>query len=197
MATFQPLTQSMMRGMSSTCRPWQVDGQFSALWSQPADLGRLMAGFQPPWTSGSQPADLGRFMATFQPLLKVTMNLPTLAGWWPLILRIYQVAVHLPTLAGSWPLLLFIDISIILVQISLKLHQNFIKTASKLYRNCIKTASKLHQNCIKITSKFHQNCTNYLSKGNPKVEINWQICRTVEVPVISSSHNWCGALHNR
>ena len=107
MATFQPLTQSMMRGMSSTCRPWQVDGQFSALWSQPADLGRLTAGFQPPWTSSSQPADLGRFMATFQPLLKVAINLPTLEGWWPLSSTCQPWQVHgrfsAPTKSGHKP----------------------------------------------------------------------------------------------
>ena len=155
MATFQPLTQSMMRGMSSTCRPWQVDGQFSALVAQPADLGRLMAGFQPPWTLGSQPADLGRFMATFQPLLKVTMNLPTLAGWWPLILRIYQVAVpaDLGRFMATFAVHRYIH----------NISANFFKTSSKLHQNFIKTSTKLHQNCIKILLKLHRIPSKLLS----------------------------------
>ena len=123
-------------------------------------------------SSGRTPADLGRFMATFA-VHRYIHNIS--ANFFKTSSKLHQN----------------------FIQTSSKLHQNFTKSSSKLHQNCIETASKLHQNCIKITSKFHQNCTNYLSKGNPKVEINWQICRTVEVPVISSSHNWCGALHNR
>ena len=134
-------------------------------------------------SSGRTPADLGRFMATFA-VHRYIHNIS--ANFFKTSSKLHQNFIKTSSKLHQN-----------FIKTSPKVHQNCIKTVSKLHQNCIKTASKLHQNCIKITSKFHQNCTNYLSKGNPKVEINWQICRTVEVPVISSSHNWCGALHNR
>ena len=55
-----------------------------------------------PWWEGCpQPADLGRLMASFQPC---NLNLPTLAGWRPVFSPHGPRALNLPTLAGSWPL---------------------------------------------------------------------------------------------
>ena len=95
-----------MRGMSSTCRPWQVDGRFSALvclssstcrpWQvhgrfsaptksghKPADLGRLMATLFENQSSGHTPADLGRFMATFAINRYVKLQKLYLWNSWP------------------------------------------------------------------------------------------------------------------